>query len=899
MVKTKFHFYRRICCITLAVIVLHVIFSNMVIASVEGRNLRDIKITLDAVDVTLEKILQMIEDKTNFKFFYIKEEIPLNEKATIKVNNESMYRLLVSLAKDYGLEFKRVNNQIVVKKSTNANINNDRVGESTIKINGKVIDSSNGESLPGASISIENTQSGTIANFSGEFELDLNEIPSVILVSYVGYKTERIIITTNDSTYAVPLTPVSYMLQEVSVFSRQSSSEISLTSIRNEQVNNFAGFTKDALRSVQLFPGVSNNNEGTALFNVRGGTFDENLVLVNGVEIYSPFHLKAMSPMGVGIFNIDLVKNIDFSSGGYSAEYGNALSSIMNLEYDKGNNSSYSGRVDLSMIDLSLLLRGPLTSKGSFAFALRHSYLDMLMRSLHADVGINLSYYDLQGTFNYKISDSDIVTTTLIFSKDKDTQDPTTDYYGSQWLATINKQRVTASYNGVNYRVVDANYHNTLLATKYDKIFSPRFSAHTILSLYDEAEYETMHQTKKQDYTYQNFPDLWAAYRYYANYLNQSDTKTLSAKQTFIFAPSPFYTIKTGFSYKRILYDLDKNAGTEEYFSDNINYNPTITTIYYPKNPLYNDTADVHFASYRTEGFIENIIQPLDNLVINAGFRSDYFALNKQAKFSPRLNLSYTFPQDFILRLSWGVYYQPPTFKQLKYYEPSAANTPYAKAIHFVAGVERNFSSDLFAKIEFYYKKYSDLLPVSRMSDGSLQYFDKQNSAEGSAAGFDFQMIAKFSPCDLWLNYGFLNAREKLYAESEYYPRYTDQRHTLSAVLNAHLGSMWESSIRFFYGSGYAFTPYGTSYNPSKRNFEWVPLQKNSDHYPSYVRFDLRLSKSFELFNNLLNIYIDVLNIFGKRNVLSFNYTYNSSTPVRKDNPLLPILPSLGILYNF
>jgi len=632
---------------------------------------------------------------------------------------------------------------------------------------------------------------------------------------------------------------------------------------------------------------------------VRGGTFDENLVLVNGVEIYSPFHLKAMSPMGVGIFNIDLIKNIDFSSGGYSAEYGNALSSIMNIEYDKGNSSSYSGRADLSMIDLSFLLQGPMTSSGSFAFALRHSYLDMLMRSLHADVGINLSYYDMQGTFNYKLSDSDILTATLIYSKDNDSQDPTTDYYGSQWISIINGQRSTVSYNGVNYRVVDANYHNTLLAMKYDKIFSPRFSAHTILSLYDEAEYETMLETKKQDYSYQNFPNIWAAYRFQANFLNQSDTKTLSAKQTFLFAPSPFYTIKTGFSYKRILYDLDKNAGTGEYFSENISYYPTIATTYYPRNPLYNDTANVHIVSYRTEGFIENIIQPLDNLVINAGFRTDYFDINRQIKFSPRLNLSYTLPLNFILRFSWGVYYQPPTFKQLKYYESTDANTPYSKAIHYIAGVERTFSKDLFAKIEFYYKKYSDLLPVSRMSNGSLQYLDKQNGAEGHAAGFDFQLVSKFSPFDLWLSYGYLIAREKLYTESDYYPRYSDQRNSLSAILNTDFGAMWESSIRFFYGSGYAFTPYVASYNSNKKNFVWLPLQKNSDHYPEYIRFDLRVSKTFILFNNPLKIYIDVLNIFGKQNVLSFNYTFNGSSPVIKVNPLLPIIPSLGITYNF
>jgi len=767
-----------------------------------------------------------------------------------------------------------------------------------ITVKGKLLDETNNEPLIGANIFVEKTSLGASTDNNGNFEVTLKTVPRTLVFSYIGYKTEKIVVDKETLDLRILLQPTSYMLQEISVFSKQKNNELNAASIQNEQVKNFAGFTKDALRSVQLMPGVSSNNEGSPLINVRGGTYDENLVLVNGVEIYSPYHLKAFTPMGVGIFNIDMVKNINFSAGGFSAEYGNALSSIMNVEYDKGNKDKYSAKVDLSMIDLAMLVQGPMTTKGSFTLGIRKSYLDMLLR-LGAPQEIHADYYDIQSVLNYQLSNSDILTATAIYSKDNVSQDPTVSGTSATYTNSyINNQRTNQYVNESNYKSAITSYYNTLLAVKYDKIFQHDFLSQTILSWYDEIEDENILQTYKVDHSFSTFPDRFIHYSNDYNALNKLKIQTLSLKQGFTFAVSSFYTIKAGFSHKKIFYDVDQKKNKDQVYSENISKYPAVATIIYPRDPTYNDTTIINISSFRSEAYLENIFQLSESSIINAGFRLDYFDMNKELKFSPRVGLSHSLPFDFTLRLSWGFFYQPPTYKQLRFSVNTDQNTSFQKATHYIAGLEKNFSSDISCKLEYYYKQYSDLLPVSRVTNSTLQYRTKENNTEGYATGFDFQFIGRFPSLDVWLSYGFLVAKEKLYAEINYYPRYTDQRHTLSSVVSIDLGLGWESSVRFFYGSGYAFTPSTLVYSSSDKKYVWVQADKNSEHYPAYTRIDFRLGKTFELFNHPLKCYLDILNLFGTKNVLSYRYSFdNSGNPTRTEVPLLPIIPSFGLSY--
>ena len=178
-----------------------------------------------------------------------------------------------------------------------------------IAISGQINDYTTGEILQFANVSIKNNGSiGTISDETGKFQLNLNQDSNyVLLITNIGYKTKSIPLNGKDTTLQVYMVPLVYSIQEVSIYSQKNRDDnlISINKIRSEKIGDFAGFTKDIIRTTQLMPGVSANNEANAKYNVRGGTFDENLVIVNGVRVNKPFHLKEIPNASVGIFNLE------------------------------------------------------------------------------------------------------------------------------------------------------------------------------------------------------------------------------------------------------------------------------------------------------------------------------------------------------------------------------------------------------------------------------------------------------------------------------------------------------------------------------------------------------------------------------------------------------------------
>lgn len=769
-------------------------------------------------------------------------------------------------------------------------------------IRGKVIDELTNQNIISANVIIEGTNTGTITNGNGEFSIASPIGKFNMLISYVGYKTAVVQVNDNDSTLVVKLKPVNLLLQEVSVFAKQKKSEeISSTELQNEQIKDLAGMTKDALRSVQLLPGVSVDNEASAKINVRGGTSDENLVLINGVEVYNPYHLKEVSMASVGIFNIDMVKSIDFSAGGFSAKYGDALSSLTKIDYSEGDRNNYKGKVDLSLVDLSCLVQGPINHNGSFIFGIRKSYLDYLMRITNISSAIYMSYYDIQGQIDYDLSKLNKLKIDIILSKDNAYQNPTNtfsqygNYEGIQGKNTLVSQLTNQYKNSEEY------YSNTMFSINSNNIISGKLTAQTLLSYYNEVENEHEILVENTDFKYSGFPDYWSNNSNNDNLADNLTIRTLTANQDFNYQASPFFNLDAGINYKRIFYDYNSNMIGVHTFKSNVSHFPDTTIFVYPPDPSYNDTANINTPAYSLAGYIQQTLQIEDNMILNAGVRFDYFDMSKQTKYAPRVSVSYLMPLGITLRTAWGIFYQPPSYKQLRSTEASSDNTGFEKASQYIFGLEKKFPNNNDLRVEFYQKYYSDLIPTIRLGDGSLAYGLKQNNAVGYAKGMDIQYTARFNKIDLWFSYGYLVAKEKLINSNQgYYPRYTDQRHTLSAAIIFYPGNEWTINLRGFYGSGYAYTPYAIQYDSTRQINLWVPGDENSNHYPAYERVDLRVSRNFFVYNNPLEVYVDIMNIFNKQNTMSYTYTFDESgRPEIQSKLLFGMIPTLGISYSF
>jgi len=700
------------------------------------------------------------------------------------------------------------------------------------------------------------------------------------------------------------------LLQEVSIYSkaadtsaRGTTSSVTLQSKRIEQIS---GPLPDVFRSIQMLPGIAVDNEYSAKFNVRGGNYDENLVIINGTQVYEPFHLKEASNASIGIFNINLMNNVEMMTGGFSAMYGDRMSSVLNIEYREGSRERYKGTATLSLTDLNLTAEGPLTSNGSFLFAVRKSYLEYAMSMVGAQSYEKPSFYDVQGIFSYSLSPSNKLLFKFIRSGDNFTNTPGPSssqrsglgYFQNNWSSIT---QVTNSYDED-----DGLYYNNLLDLQDISILSGKAILKTSLSYYEQVD-----KVHHLDSTYFR-NDITSAVKYFylSHYTDKYDDdlniRTLEAKITLEDQITPYYEIRSGFNYQNIQYNQNLTSVWIQNIYQNIDKYPDLSTFFYSNQPAGYTAEKINASSYKLAGYLENVVQIDKNFIFNAGGRIDYFDINKDLNLSPRLSLSYKTNFGMIIRTAWGFYYQSPIYNQLISAVASDTNTQAQKATHYILGIEDSFSlsetgnQTLTIKAEGFLKKYNQLISSSTDSYGRITY-SRKNDSEGHTAGFDIYSVLNVRGFYGWLCYEYLTSKEYYISDpSTVYSRSTDQTHTLSIVTDFDLGVKWDLNIRATYGSGFAYTPYTAVYNSKNLQWNWEAGIKNSAKLPAYRRVDVRVSKELSVWSLKADLFLDVSNLFNFENVQGYSYRFdNNGYPETNEIKLWPILPSFGFTIHF
>ncbi|MCX6138229.1 MAG: TonB-dependent receptor, partial [Ignavibacteriales bacterium] len=244
-------------------------------------------------------------------------------------------------------------------------------GEEFFTVRGIVRDGSTREPLLFANISVADLQQGTTTDVKGKFSLRLPKGPRLLHCSFVGYKSQDVaLVVERNQELAIVLFATDVLLQDVTVYAYQENGgelmkENGLT-LQSEKIKSTTAVLPDVLRSVQMLPGVSTNNEFSAKFNVRGGNHDENLVLVNGTQVYDPYHIKEVPNASIGIMNMEMISTVDLMTGGFPARYGDKMSSVVDIEYREGSRERSSGSLSLSITDADCVAEGPLGENGSF-----------------------------------------------------------------------------------------------------------------------------------------------------------------------------------------------------------------------------------------------------------------------------------------------------------------------------------------------------------------------------------------------------------------------------------------------------------------------------------------------------------------------------------------------------
>lgn len=893
---------------------LQIFFLNGVLAfqRTEDKKLEDVRIKLSSTNVSLEQAFQMIEQQTDFKFFYIKEDVPLNEK--IKLNQEeSLFQILQAFSKEYGLAFDRINNQIVVKKTTAPQ-------PATYKVSGIVRDGSTHEVLVFANILIKGTQQGSTTNTDGNFSIYLPQGTDTLRCSFVGYKTVEIPISVNaDVKLSINLYAMDIFLQDVTVYANYgndetSQKEVSALTMQSGTIRQSTSLMADVLRSVQMLPGVSSNNELSAKFDVHGGDDNENLVLINGSQAYDPYHVKEAPNVSIGIFDVDMIKTMDLITGGYSARYGDRMSSVLNIEYREGSKEHVKGQASVSMTDFSGLCEGPIGDHGSFILGVRQSYLQYITSMMGEAKEIHPSFYDMQGVLAYQLAPQNKVSLKFIYAGDKFLRDPIKNGWSSYIPAYQDRSGLVGPLSQLQSDSTEmhAQYYSSMISLQSANIISSNVLLKAEISYYDQRDMEHSGELEPYRSTF-NSGSVHGFYRsvYYRLYNNDLRIQTFDFNSSLEIQAASFLGIRAGANYRPIFYDrkyLDRRTYEEvtNYDYKSNRYPDTLNTML-DFSPAASNLDTIHTHSYKLDSYIENVFQIGEHAILNVGGRVDYFDLNRDLTWSPRVLFAYKLNNALTFRGAWGHYYQSPVPEQLSSSASSDSNTQSQRAIHYVLGAEYHYvinpetQSFFKFKLDGIYKTYDHLISaVFSTYNGNIEY-SKKNDALGRAKGIDVFVMYSDPGFSGWISYSWLKAEQRMLIDTlGYFPRGTDQQHTIASVANIDLGVAWNLSIRLTYGSGYPYTPSVAVYDQLKKQWNWFVGKPNSAFLPAYRRIDIRASKDFTLFGLSAAAFLDVSNLFNFNNIQTYNYTFDSQgQPMIEEIKLWPILPTLGMTVRF
>lgn len=722
------------------------------------------------------------------------------------------------------------------------------------KLNGKVLDSSELKPLENCNVSIPELKIGTNTNDKGEFSIELRKGSYKIIFSYVGFSTFDTIaaIFDKDIYLTVLLNSEIINSKEINVTAKREQASIVVQKLDQQNVKKNPTINSDVLRSVQILSGVTTNNELTSGYNVRGGSFDENLIYLNGYEIYRPFLLRIGIEESQTIINPNMVYDLIFYNGAFPAGFGDKMSSALEVNYKIEQSEKLNGTAYASLLNSGLNLNNKI-SDFSWSLSTRYAYPSNFLKNLQNRGDYKSSYSDIQFLGNYKLSNSADIQFLGIYADNKFDVLPT-NWKGGFGYKTRN------DYRGISIKSDGErtySYLNRLLGLKLLKTFSDNSSMNLSFSNYWILEKE-------------NF-DISSDIFYFPVY-SEPNSNLVYLKSRFEkgnnFVELSSYKIKT--EYKKSFTNHNIYAGSEYQLAQvknkNFENSYEVGDSLVNEKPVYTDyNGNFNLNSFNL--FIEDYILLSSKLEANIGVRYLNYNYSNENLISPRAYLTYRLSEANSFKLSWGYYYQPPFINELR--NTKSNNLKSQRAIHYIFGWERKISEKKKYNIEIYYKDLYNLIPF--YFDEFRMLYVENNNREGFAYGLDFMYEGEIvEGMNSWIGYSYLNTKErKIGTNNSYQRRLFDQTHTIQIFLQDRFRKHrnWQSHLRFLFGSGYLYYQRKlTTDETSGSSYIDVDFN-NPQEYFLYFRVDMGLSAKLDLGNEYyITPIVEVLNVFNQSN---------------------------------
>ena len=765
---------------------------------------------------------------------------------------------------------------------------------------GKVTDET-GKPVELANISLKNSTIGTVSNRDGEYLLRIPAKKSVVIAySMIGYQmVEKTITATEEQRINIDV-----VLRQID----QEIGEVQVTEHRRKKTNmdridsKFLSSITDAGTGgvealIKTLPGVSNNNELSSQYSVRGGNFDENLVYVNDIEVYRPFLIRAGQQEGMSFINSDMVSSIEFSAGGFDAKYGDKMSSVLDIKYRKP--TEFAGSASVSLLGGSLQLED-LSKNGKFSHitGVRYKTNRYLLGTLDEKGEYNPRFIDAQTYLTYKFSKAFDVSFLGNVAQNQYNFIPQTRKTS---FGTFNK-----AYNATVYfegQEVDRFVTSTgALVANYHP--GDRLNMKFIASAFHSREEETYDirgdyylNELERNLGSENLGDsvlnigIGTFINHARNYLS-ANVYSLEHKGAF---NSESHLVNWGIKAQIekiddrmnewILRDSTGYSLPHDEFDPGKPYNPNAKQ----ELRLFSTTyTDYNMSSTRLNAYIQDTYQiPINKgaLYATGGIRAQYWSFSDEFLLSPRGTFRY-FPDwkaNFVFHLSGGVYTQPAFYKELKDRNGIIyPNTKAQQSTQILFGTDyifRAWDRPFKFSSEAYFKVMKNLIPY-QIDNVRIRYLPNQ-TANGYATGMDMKVNGEFvSGIESWASLSIMQTEEDVLNDGHgYIPRPTDQRFNFSVFFQDYFpgNPTWKMHMTAFYGSRLPTGP------PNSERY------MDQFRIPPYRRIDLGFSKvlinqdhkkyKYKALDQIKDMWLslEVFNLLGINNTISYLWVANNS----------------------
>ena len=793
----------------------------------------------------------------------------------------------------------------------------------TASINGFIRDDASGEPISYANVFLSNSSLGAATNSDGYFVI--SEIPlglyelNATMIGYAVFKKKVDLSSGQSIRLEIRLIEEAIKGTEVLVTAERQKFERSMESsqiaLDLREINSAPAFVEpDVFRTLQMLPGVQTTSDFSSALYVRGSTPDQNLIMLDDIAVYNPYHLGGI----FSTFNTDAIKEADFHAGGFPARYGGRMGAILNVINREGNTEKITGSANLSLISSKALIEGPIPKwkgmKGSWMISGRRTYIDKVVDALALPSGSkNSDGSDVPLRFPYYFYDYQIKANLDI---DRDHRLTFTRFYGDDVLdfsyedpsETVRNENVTIQQD--SKFGLDWPWGNQTNGLTWRWIVSPKMITKTFLS---NSRYRFDFDLFFQNRDLYTYSDSTAINFINFNWNIYDIIKDRTLETEVQYKYSNDHEITGGFQIKKIRFDLG------------IQYDLETQDTSFTWNPLSlkNNTQEISF-------FLQDRWEVSKRLKIRSGLRLTDYNLHKKIYADPRIGMKYHISDDIALKANWGLYHQFLTtannqdenLRLVELWLGIPKEKPASVSEHVIGGVEYMSPRNIFYRIELYQKTFENLLTLKQDNANEYEGTSQDSTinefwdTRGNSNGIELLVKKSSGKFNGWIGYTF--SETKYYTEpSGWHNPNFDRTHTINIVGNYDLTSDLELSAALTQSSGNPYTKIlGRVYDWEQslyNNSYWYPIdsylvgEKNTERYDDYFRVDVGMTrKGGNLFGLEYDTYWQIMNLTRHINILSYRYrtktdplTGNQLGVQRQPIPMFPLIFTFGVKFEF